>query len=395
VKPNKQQQADDPVAGEWPLDDEVIGLRRFGTDESYPLSLGSQVQTIGASAGCDVVIRDRARSVAGEHAKLIRHHAQWTIRAVEDVGADGLRRNEVPLREFPLVAGTEIGLGEVTLIVESERERALRRTLRRLIGFDAASGPHIDRALRVVLTAASGRGVFTLCGHDDLVAIAHQLHRHTLPGRPFVVCDRRRGEGSANPLLPPNIHDATEALALAAGGTLCMHYERPPRRMQDMLEQRRAATTRVQLVVCAAALRPPVALAADPFVLRPLARRANERDRLIDELTAEAAAAFGAQATLSEADRRLIVRFDGATLSAIEKATLRIVALRHWNSTSRAARELNMSHATLTEWALRRRLIPKRSPGRPRLPNGRAARRDAARREAARREAARRARSRR
>jgi hypothetical protein len=384
VRANKHQ-ADDPVVGEWPLDDEVIGLRRFGTDEGDSLSLGGQVQTIGASTACDLVIRDRTRTVAAEHATLIRHHSQWTIRASEAVGPEGLCRDRVPLREFPLVPGIEISLGRVTLIAESARERTLRRTLRRLIGFDAASGSDVDRALRSVLVAASGRGVFTLCGHDDLVAITHQLHRHTLPGQPFVVCDRRRGEGSANPLLPPNVHDAMEALALAAGGTLCMHYERPPRRVQDMLAHRRAGTTRVQLVVCAAALRPAIATIADPFVLRPLARRAGERDRRIDELAAEAAAAFGADATLLDADRRIILRFDGDTLSAIEKATLRIVALRHWDSTSRAARELNMSHATLTEWALRRRLIPKRAPGRPRLPNGRAARREAARRDAARR----------
>jgi len=364
----KQQRSEYPVVGTWPLDDEVIALRVSGTDDSYALAAGAHAQVIGTSAACDVVLRDPARTVAPEHARLVRRHAHWTIRAIGD-DLDVLCRDRVPLREFPLVPGLEISLGDVTLIAESERSRALHAMLRRLIGFDARYQVEVDRALRTVLTTASGRGVLTLCGSGDLVSVAHQLHRRMLPGQPFVVCDPRRGEGSAHPLLAPNIRDPMDALGLAAGGTLCLPADRPPHELPELAERRRNSTTRVQLVIVTETVHPVLAAIAEPVVVTPLARRAAERLRLIDELAAEAAATLGIEVVpLSDAHRRAILRFDGSTPQAIEKATLRIIALRNGGHTSRVAKQLDMSHASLTEWALRRGLVAKRPRGRPPRP---------------------------
>jgi hypothetical protein len=346
-----------PTVGTWPLDDEILGLRIAGTEHTHALSPMPRVQIVGSDARCDVVIRDRGRTVAPQHAKLTWQRSRWRIRALDDAAPAWLSRDRVPLPEFPLVPGIEIGLGEVTLIAESERSRVLRQTLLRLIGFDAERSIEIDRALRTVLTTASGRGALTLYGNEDLGAVAQLLHRTTLPGRPFIRWERRTGD------------DPEEALAAAAGGTLCVSAHDLSRSVEAIVDGRRRSTTRVQLVVLVAAvrpLRPILAAVADPLVLTPLAKRKHERNRILDELTVEAAATLGIAASqLSDADRRTILRFDAATLPAMERATLRIVALRHWKYFARAARRIGISHASLIEWAESRGLGGTHGRGRP------------------------------
>lgn len=310
---------------------------------------------IGTDARCDIVVRDRARTIAPRHARLVRQRSVWTIRALDD--ASRLTRDRVALPEFPLVPGIEIGIGDVTLIAESERSRRVRRTLVRLIGADAERASDVDRALRTVLTCASGRGALTLYGSEDLGAVAQLLHRTTLPDWPFVRWERRTGE------------DPRQALAAAAGGTLCVSGHDLARAAELIAAGRRRSTARIQLIVLITSvrpLRPILAVVAEPLVVTPLARRKQERLRIIDELAAEAAATLGIPPLpLTEADRRIILRFDAATLPAIERATLRIVALRHWGYFARAARHLGMSHASLIEWAETRKLGGTHGRGRP------------------------------
>ena len=357
-----KQRPQPPRVGAWPLDDEITELRVSGTDQTYAVASSPHVQIIGTGPGCDVVLRDRTRTVAARHAKLTRRQARWLIRALDEADPSGLSRDRVPLAEFPLVPGVEIGLGEVTLIAESERSRVLRRVLQRLIGFDAPARAQVDRALHTVLTTASGRGALTLYGKGDLAAVAHMLHRHTLHGRPFVRWERRTGD------------DPGGALAAAAGGTLCVSVNDLSRGFERIVERRRQATTRVQLIILVTAirrLRPLIATAADPLVLTPLAQRKHECLRIIHDLAQDAAAALGiAPSRLSEADLRTILRFDAATLPAIERATLRIAALRHWDYFSRAASALGMTHAALMEWAEPRGIAVTHAPASPRRPAG-------------------------
>jgi hypothetical protein len=351
-----KQRLQHPRVGAWPLDDEVIGLRVSGTDQTYELSAPPHVQIIGTGSGCDVVLRDRTGTIAARHARLIRLRSRWLIRAMEESDSAGLFRDRVALPAFPLVPGIEIGMGAVRFVAESERSRALRRVLQRLIGFDARHRAQVDRALRTVLTTASGHGVLTVYGNGDLAAVAHLLHRHALPGQPFVRWERRTGS------------DPGRALAAAAGGTLCVSANDLSRALERIVERRRESTTRVQLVILVTAirrLRPIVATVAEPIVVTPLAKRKHERLRIIHELATDAAAALGIEASrLSEPDLRTILRFDARTLPAIERATLRIVALRHWDYFARAARALGMTHAALMEWAELRGLAVTHDPGR-------------------------------
>jgi hypothetical protein len=352
----RKQRARRPSVGEWPLDDEITSVRVAGTQQSHELATAGRTQIIGSSWSCDVMLRDRSGTVAAQHAKLIRQRTGWLIRAI-DPGTAGLSRDRVPLPEFPLVPGIEIGIGGMTLIAESDRSRALRRVLMRLIGFDAQHAADVDRALRTALTTASGRGALTLYGNGDLAAVALLLHRHTLHGRPFVRWERRTRE------------DPRIALAAAAGGTLCVSANDLLWCVDEIVERRHRSAMRVQLIILVTAvrrLRPIVAAVTEPIMLTPLSKRKHERLRIIDELTIEAAQTLGIEPSrLSEADRRTILRFDAGTVPAIERATLRIVALRHWRYFARAAHELGMAHASLMEWAAPRKLGGGHHRGRP------------------------------
>jgi hypothetical protein len=120
----------------------------------------------------------------------VRRNSRWTIRPIN--GAADLWFDHVPVREFPLVPGINIGLGTVKLIAESRRSQALHRYLTWLIGLGAQHRVRVDRALGTVLRTASGLGTLSLCSEKgDLFAAARRLHWYTLGDRPFVVCDPR------------------------------------------------------------------------------------------------------------------------------------------------------------------------------------------------------------
>lgn len=61
-------------------------------------------------------------------------------------------------------------------------------------------------------------------------------------------------------------------------------------------------------------------------------------------------------ACVPDADRRWVLAHAATTLSEIETATLRLVALRMSRSHLRAARQLGMSHVALRQWVGRRKL---------------------------------------
>jgi hypothetical protein len=347
------------VAGTWPLDDEVIGLRIFGTDQTYDLSSGAHVWTIGTSSKCDVRVRDLTGTVAAHHAKLVRRQSRWMIRAVD--GAADLYSDHVPLREVPLVPGINIGLGPVKLIAESRRSQALRRHLAWLIGFGGQYRVQVDRALMTVLRTASGHGALSLCGTGNLIAVARRLHWDTLADRPFIVCDPRRVRSSANVRSPWNIDEPMAALAAAAGGSLCVVTKRLPRGFDTVFERWRESSTRVQLILCG----PPTAdriltMTAEPLVLTPLTLRWRDRVRIIDEIAEDVVPALGVRvAPLSAADRRVILQYDGETVSDLEKATIRIAALRTRETVSGAAKKLGMSPVSLFRWAAARGLLER------------------------------------
>jgi hypothetical protein len=88
--------------------------------------------------------------------------------------------------------------------------------------------------------------------------------------------------------------------------------------------------------------------------------RANEVPRIVDEYAADAIAELGAARTgFTDADRAWVCEHASTSLAEIEKATLRLVALRFSRNTSGAAARLGMAAVSLSRWVGRRRLPPK------------------------------------
>lgn len=137
--------------------------------------------------------------------------------------------------------------------------------------------------------------------------------------------------------------------------------DQPPRQLRLALRlcsvvQDRCATRRV----CRSAH------AAHPFLVRPaslhlppLAGRAAELDRVIAEYTVDAVAELGAlRASFTDRDHAWVRQYAAMSLAEIEKATLRIVALRTSRNLSRAAARLEMAPVSLASWIDRRTLRP-------------------------------------
>lgn len=349
-----QQQLDPPKVGTWPLDDDVIGLRVLGTDRCFELLPRRRLQMIGSSPKCDFVLPRHDGSTTERYATLVHQHARWMIRAIDGARGSGVYYEGVPVRELPLFPGIEIGVGDVTLVVESQRSRALTRFLARIVGVDRQQRGQVDRALRTVLVAARGHRALMLCGTVELISLARELHEYTLPGRPFIVCDPRRVRRDADVRSPRNIRDPLTALAAAAGGTLCIFARHRPPEFDKMLERWRSSRTRVQLVLFEPRRDRVLDAAIDALELKILLP-GRDRSRIIDEVAAEAAAELGAEAAaLSTADRRMIVQ-SSATVPEMDRTLRRVLVLRHCdNHLVPAARQLGMARYSLDKWARRR-----------------------------------------
>lgn len=341
----------------WTIDDDVVQLRTWGTTAIHPLPLPPVDEcTIGAGKACDLRLDDPSGRVSRLHARLVRDSARWLLHDVSSkngVRVDGARR-----REAFLEPGLELGLGGITLIAESVLSKALRDFLARLLGWHSSQIKVVDHALRAIRMAATRRAALVLCGDGDLVPTANSIHRHARgPDRPFVVCDPRRQPGKATVRSAENCATGLEALAAASGGTLCVRSERLPGDFREVMEALRAPPLQVQLVMCAEALEDCESCHMTPIVIPSLATREPELDRIISEYADDAMIALGTQRSEFPADDHTWVREHACTsLPKIEKATLRLVALRASRTLSDAAARLGIAPVSLARWIGRRRL---------------------------------------
>jgi hypothetical protein len=105
---------------------------------------------------------------------------------------------------------------------------------------------------------------------------------------------------------------------------------------------------------------------AHPFLVLPppirvpsLRTRAKELPRIIDEYGRDAERELGApEGCFAEAERQWVLDRAPLTLAAIEKATLRLVALKMSRNRTRAAERLGMAPVSLVRWNGRRSLPP-------------------------------------
>jgi len=354
-----------PDVGQWRITDEPTGLRVWGTGIVHQFSSTAHGRTIGAAEGCWLQMQDSMGRVSQQHARLTYDSSsRWVLSDLRS--KNGITQDGTPQVCFSLAPGVELGIGGITLIVESPLLVGLREVLALFLGwpderraardFDERRAA-VDLALRSVRMAATRRESLQLCGDDDLtlISVARLLHRHTLGNeQPFVICARRPRD--ADPAIWANYDGVArydsglEALAAAEGGTLCV-WPRQPSDFAQVVEAHRNPSSRVQLIVCTRTHQPDPLIA--PVILPPLAECAFELDRIIDAYVVDAGAM--PDGTLTTSDRAWIRSHESRTLAQIEKATRRFVAMRIHGIT-RAADLLGLSHSTLSEWAARRTL---------------------------------------
>ena len=346
------------------LDDEVIQLRCWGSERVYRLPVDASSFLMGTAATCAIRVDDPSHYTSREHACLEREAGLWRI---VDRSKNGLYIDGEPHGRSFLKPGMRIGLGaRFTLIAESARTIALQAALARMRGWSAELADSLDWTVQNLRLAPSGKAIFTLCGEGDLVMAAQELHRLTLGEQgPLVVCStggrRRRpaGDGDdsdrdsdigSSAKLVPRVSSVRDAVALARGGTICLDNRRLPKDLATMFELLRASGSPTQVFVLGKYVRKTEVFTARPFVIPPLSARAGELDRLIAEYEAEASRRLGIGALELTAAQRARIRDRCKTLSDLQKATLRLSALRRAGTLRGAAALLGMSTGSLAEW---------------------------------------------
>jgi len=237
----------------------------------------------------------------------------------------------------------------------------LRAFVERIVGWTNEHA--VDHAIRSLDLANDHRAALVLLGETDLVPIARALHRRARGAdHPFVVCDPRRrdGEDYESVRSPVNYGTGLAAFRAAHGGSLCVRSRRLPSDFSSVVAQLRS-TNDVQIIVCADGRDD-----AHPFLVRPapiripsLRVRTDELQRIVDEYAVDAVAELRALGRgLTAADRRWVLEHAPLTLAEIEKATLRLLAIRVSRNVSNAAARLGMAPVSLSRWAARRKLPP-------------------------------------
>jgi hypothetical protein len=347
----------DAAATEWSIDDIVMRLRLWGTDTIRVLPAPPVSEwTVGSASTCALRLDDPSGRVSRLHASLVRDLSRWVLR---DLGSkNGIRLDGARRAAITLEPGAEIGIGGLTLIAESGRSIALRGFLARVLGWRSDRLEVIDHALRSIRMAATHRMALVLCGDGDLVPMARSIHRHALGvDRPFIVCDPRRRAGEATVRSAANCESGMQGLVAATGGSLCVRSQRLPRDFTAVVAALRDPACQVQLVVCTEEPADCEPYLAVPIVVPPLARRADELDRIIAEYAEDAIAELGAARNgFGPVDRAWVRRHSAGTLPDIEKGTLRLVAIRASRNISNAAARLGMAPVSLARWIGRREL---------------------------------------
>ena len=342
----------------WLDRDEVIHLRERATDNAYPLPTAEVTElTIGSASRekpSDIQLVDPTGLLSRRHARLVRRGAAWLI---EDTGSkNGTHQDGNRNPRFRIVPGVEVGVGGVTLLAENQTQIDLRKYLKRVLGWDAATLPAIDLALSAIRTGAERQAPLVIAGDDDVVAIAYQIHRRTTaPSTPFIVCGPRR-QTDASLRVTATHADPITALKHAAGGTICVRAEQPPDGLHQLMRMFREQSAPAQLIICAGETSQRTAIAASIFVPKLTRRPVADIHRIVVEYALDAISELRAElSSFSEADREQVAAHEAKAWADIEVATLRIVARKYAGSVHGAAEHLGLSHAGLGKWLKRRR----------------------------------------
>ena len=147
----------DRSATEWRIKDEIIRLREWGTETVHSLPPPPVDKVlIGTADTCLFRLVDPSGHTSREHARLDRQKHGWTVRDLDS--RNGIRFDGTRGFESRLEPGTELGIGNLTLVAESQLLIELRSFLLRLLGWGADQRAAVDLALRAIRLAAMQQG---------------------------------------------------------------------------------------------------------------------------------------------------------------------------------------------------------------------------------------------
>jgi len=344
-----------PASGAAPLSDVVIGLREWGAGRVFSLRAPQHPREAATEDIAALQLTRGELTATADRMEIVFESPSWRIK--DWSGLANLKQDGRPTREVSLMPGTEVTIAGRTFVAESPRSIALRNFCSRLLGWSDDRIAVVDHALRAIRLASAGRAPLILTGSGDLVPVAHAIHRYSLGERvPFVVSDPRRMDTLATVRSPANYASCVEALRKACGGTLCVRAGRLPRDFGEGLVVFREPGNSAQLMICARRTPLPNAAQID---IPPLESRHSDLPRIVSEYIEDAAHALRApDDCLNAQDIKWILDHSafGAelTLSDIEKAALRGVALKLTGDLSKAASLLGMARISLERWIGRR-----------------------------------------
>ncbi len=354
----------DPNAIEWSITDGIERFRLWGTGRPFPFPEDRDEFFVGADASSAIPIVDPEGYCSGKHARIYRaDRRRWFL---HNISKNGTWVNEARRDEpFEIRAGMEIRFGTVTFIAESARFIALRGLLSRMIGLTDDRIKTVDLALRRLYMAATHRTPIVLCSSSDPVALAYSIHRVAFGSdRPFVVCNTRRKEMSETVRSATNVSRATEALSAAVGGSMCIVAGRIPSDFDAVFDRLEDPGLRVQLIVCSPKVINGKPYRTKPIVVPPVSERADELSLIVDEYAVDALAELGGrrQHHYKPVDRAWVIAEESRSLSTIQTATLRLIALRMTGNVTRASARLGMARASLKGWIGRREMPMRLEP---------------------------------
>jgi hypothetical protein len=238
------------------------------------------------------------------------------------------------------------------------RERDLREFCCRLVGWSDDHASLVDDVMWTLVTAVARRTAIGLQGELDLVPIAHALHcRLVGADQPFVVCDPRRRDCEGSVRAPPSRKAGMPALDAAIGGSVCLRSNRLPDDF-DVLAAAFHDSPSAALFVCLHSNDRITDLLCRPLKIPSLTDRLPEFQRLMNVYLDEAAQALGARPIRLSEPMQQSVLHHVKSLSDLEKAALRLVAIQSSGNLYRAAHQLHMAPVSLIRWMSRRGWTP-------------------------------------
>ena len=110
----------------------------------------------------------------------------------------------------------------------------------------------------------------------------------------------------------------------------------------------------MMLFVCVRGRNPVRDLLVPPIEIPSLAKCAQDLERVLDECLKEAADMLCVPRVRLSTSMRECIMLHAESIPDLEKATLRLVALKSSLNMTQAAARLDMAHVSLSRWVLRR-----------------------------------------